>query len=272
MNKICSLCCECGEKNLEVAVNYTKPPEGELIHVPKSQKYERCYLACNDCGHFFADHNINLDKVYERQYLENHYGDVDLLEKKFLSILNLPKEKSDNKNRVERIRNFFDSKEVYKKKLLDIGAGIGVFGQEMANIGWNVVGTELDELMVEHLRLNTQIKAIRSNLIDAFQLDLGTFDLITFNKVLEHVNNPIDLLSASLQYLNKSGYVYIEVPDVLAISEGQDREEFYIDHLHVFTKKSVTNMIENVGMKCVSVNSIREPSGKFTIFSFAKYV
>ena len=42
------------------------------------------------------------------------------------------------------------------------------------------------------------------------------FDLISFNKVLEHLKNPIMLLKSSKRFLNKNGIVYIEVPDIKA--------------------------------------------------------
>ena len=39
------------------------------------------------------------------------------------------------------------------------------------------------------------------------------FDLITLNKVLEHVENPVNFLKNSIKFLKKDGLIYIEVPD-----------------------------------------------------------
>ena len=44
------------------------------------------------------------------------------------------------------------------------------------------------------------------------KLNSKKFDLISFNKVLEHVKNPIMLLKSSKRFLNENGIVYIEVP------------------------------------------------------------
>ena len=55
------------------------------------------------------------------------------------------------------------------------------------------------------------------------------FNLITFNKVLEHVDNPVEILKKSKDYLKPNGFVYIELPDGdnALKSEGIiNREEF----------------------------------------------
>ena len=43
----------------------------------------------------------------------------------------------------------------------------------------------------------------------------------------------------SQKILFEKGFVYIEVPDVAASIKGKNREEFYLDHLHVFSKNSL---------------------------------
>ena len=52
----------------------------------------------------------------------------------------------------------------------------------------------------------------------------------------------------------------------------KNREEFHIDHLHVFSKKSLSFLIKKVKLKTKILKSIEEPSGKFSIFGkFAKW-
>ena len=266
-----TLSCKCGEKKLEIALHYTQPPLGELTKIPNTERYERSYLNCKDCGHFFSKHEIDLEKIYEKQYLENHYGNIGELEKKFFSTMNIPLNKSDNKNRILRIHDFLKSHNIEDNRLLDVGAGIGVFGEEMSNNGWDVFGTELDELMVKHLNINTKLKAYHIDLTKVQSSDLGLFDLITLNKVLEHISNPLELLKNSLNYLKKSGFIYIEVPHTAAINDGSDREEFYIDHHHVFSVRSAKNLLLEVGMRCMEIKPIVEPSGKYTVYCFAKF-
>src|SRR5262249_58802778 len=99
-------------------------------------------------------------------------------------------------------------------------------------------------------------------------LGVGRFDIVALNKVLEHVADPIALLTAAHRLLEPSGFVYLEVPDAeTASAEGPGREEFFIEHHHVFSAASVTLTGERAGYMPYVVQQIREPSTKFTLFA-----
>ena len=73
------------------------------------------------------------------------------------------------------------------------------------------------------------------------------YNLITFNKVLEQVKNPLDMLLKAKSLLNAGGTIYIELPDgETASTKGGfiDREEFYLEHYTIFSKKSVDLIME----------------------------
>ena len=94
------------------------------------------------------------------------------------------------------------------------------------------------------------------------------YDLITFNKVLEHIEKPNKILKKFSRILKKKGFIYIEVPDVAAAKESSLREEFFIEHHHVFSKLSLANLIKNSDLKIKEIKSIKEPSGKYTLYCF----
>ena len=98
---------------------------------------------------------------------------------------------------------------------------------------------------------------------------LGQFDVITFNKVLEHVEDPVTMLARATRHLNPKGFVYVEVPDGEAASvEGSEREEFFIEHHHVFSPASMAMTAERAGFRVEALERLREPSTKFTIRTF----
>ena len=75
----------------------------------------------------------------------------------------------------------------------------------------------------------------------------------------------------SNKVFKKPNIIYIEVPDVNAIKdkkEGKNREEFALGHHHVFSKKSLYNLFVSCNLKVVKIKSIREPSGKYTLYGF----
>ena len=71
--------------------------------------------------------------------------------------------------------------------------------------------------------------------------------------------------------LKSKGIVYVEIPDAInAGKKSKNREEFAIEHIHVFSTKSLKIMLKNLKLKIMQIKSIKEPSGKFTIFAFAQ--
>ena len=96
---------------------------------------------------------------------------------------------------------------------------------------------------------------------------------MTLNKVIEHVKNPISFLIKTRNLIKKKGYIYIEVPDGVAAKnskEGKNREEFFLDHLHIFSIKSLYTCLIKCNYNVLKIESVKEKSGKYTIFAFAQ--
>ncbi len=100
---------------------------------------------------------------------------------------------------------------------------------------------------------------------------MDKFNIITLNKVLEHVKNPIKFLNKAKKFLKKEGYIYLEVPDIdKAKKISKNREEFTIEHIHGFTKHSILTLLKNCNLKVLELNKIYEPSTKYTTYVFCK--
>jgi len=98
---------------------------------------------------------------------------------------------------------------------------------------------------------------------------LSRFDLVTFNKVLEHVKDPVAMLAKAAGNVRAGGAVYVELPDgEAAAAHGPGREEFFIEHHHVFSAASVAILAERAGFRLVAFERLQEPSTKFTLRSF----
>lgn len=262
-----STCSFCARKSFSTRFQYDFPPKDETKFDLKKQKYKRHFVSCDSCGHWFSVHQIDLTQLYTSEYNDSTYGNK--ISETFEKIISIPDEKSDNVGRIRRIEDFKKTKlpNVRNINLLDIGSGLGVFPYSVKKIGWNCTAIDPDKRSVEHMKKRIGIKTINGNFLEVENLD--KFNIITFNKVLEHVYKPETLLSRAKKHLYKDGFIYIEVPDAEeAAKEGKDREEFFIDHLHVFSKSSLNLMCKNEGFKNIKINRIKEPSNKFTLYAF----
>jgi hypothetical protein len=50
--------------------------------------------------------------------------------------------------------------------------------------------------------------------------------------------------------------------------EGPEREEFFVDHWHVFSATSLTVLARRAGLWLQRLERLREPSGKYTLQAF----
>lgn len=263
-----TLRCPCDRRIGATSFEYDTPPVGETVFDLQGQKYCRSYWRCGICSHEFAQHDLDLSSLYGGAYVNQTYGDRMLTT--FERIVTLPHERSDNTGRVQRIIDFaaahFPSG--VSPTLLDIGAGLGVFPYAMRQAGWACTALDPDPRAGRHLVEVVGVHAIAGDFFSVDPAELGRFDVITLNKVIEHVEDPVAMLARAAGMLLPRGFLYVEVPDVAAAKEGAGREEYFIEHHHVFSPASLALCGERASLSLLALESLREPSGKYTLRSF----
>lgn len=262
-----TLRCPCDKAHLRPGFAYDSPPEGETRFDLGAQTYARGYDVCDVCGHWFGRHDLDLSGLYDRDYVDATYGDAAGMRARFEKIMALPPERSDNRARVARIQAFARANGIEPGRILDVGAGLGVFPAAMMEQGWRAWALEPDPRTQVHLRA-LGVAGVGGAIADL--APCAPFDAISFNKVLEHVEDPAALLAESRPLLAADGFVYIELPDAAAAEAGPGREEFFIEHHHVFSPTSVAMLCERAGFSLRQLVRIREPSGKFTVAGFVQ--
>jgi SAM-dependent methyltransferase len=250
------------------AWRYDRPPEGETRFAFSGDGYARSIDRCGLCGHFVSRHPFG-SELYRGGYVDATYGDE--LAASFQRVMSLPTEESDNVARVARVAAFARGHLPERATVLDVGSGLCVFLARLREHGFRGTALDPDPRAVAHARDVVGVLAICGDFM-ALE-DLGTFDLVTFNKVLEHVEEPVTMLARAAQNVAPGGLVYIEVPDgEAAAAEGPGREEFFVEHLHVFSLASLALLVERAGFSSLRVERLREPSAKCTLAAFLRPV
>ena len=213
---------------------------------------------------------MDLTSLYEGDYVDGTYGDAEGLRKHFQKIINFPRDKSDNMGRATRIDEFATKaiKENSTRRLLDVGAGLGVFPYAMKQLGWDCLALDPDFRAVDHIRETVGVESVHGDFLLADFSEHSDFTAVTFNKVLEHVIEPIGMLLKARDLIAPDGFIYVEVPDMAAADDGKEREEFTIDHHHVFSPASLSMMCARAGLEVMELERLKEPSGKFTLRVF----
>jgi SAM-dependent methyltransferase len=269
-------CSFCGSSAHTLIFTYDAPPPGETVFpLRDGEIYHREIWRCQGCGHCTNRHQLNLQRLYEGGYVDATYSGDKLLAA-FQKIMALPPERSDNFQRVRRIVQYMNEKRdrdgdrnIPTPTLLDVGSGLGVFPARMKEEGWECTALDPDPRAVDHARRRVGVHAIRGDFFSPPQLQ--TYDLITFNKMLEHVENPVKMLRKSQARLRGQGVVYVELPDgEAAAADGAGREEFFIEHFHVFSMSSFCLLARQAGFSVDCIERVREPSTKYTLRAFLR--
>src|SRR6185503_16488377 len=115
--------------------------------------------------------------------------------------------------------------------------------------GWRCTALDPDPRAAAHARDVAGVEAIAGDFMAVADERFGAYDVISFNKVLEHVLDPVPMLEKAKRHLTARGFIYVEVPDgEAAAEEGPGREEFFIEHHHVFSPESAAMMARHAGL------------------------
>ena len=262
-DELCRFC----KSNKVLIKQFNRPPKGETNFgfLP----YSRSLWQCTGCQHITNKHNFNIDTTfYKKTYQRTTYKEK--ARSRFTELMSLPSEQSDNRQRVNFIDNFWnDTQKNKEKSCLDVGSGLGVFPAVLKELNWDCVAIEPDPEACEIIREKIGIEVLSGELVECQKI--GEFNLICFNKVLEHTQNPKEMLLQSTLHLKSGGLLYIELPDgETALKEsGPDREEFFVEHFDAYSRKSLELLMNSVRFKILTIDQVYEPSGKFTLRAFA---
>lgn len=106
------------------------------------------------------------------------------------------------------------------KSLLDIACGTGSYSLELAKIGYDVSAIDLDNKMIEQLkikakRMNIQVKAVQGNMLETDEKINGKFDLIfCIGNSLVHLDGEeeIEIFLKKVKYmLKEKGRLIIQI-------------------------------------------------------------
>lgn len=268
----CIMCPICEGTGFETAFVYDRPPQGETQFAFSTGNYYREVLCCRRCGHFISVHAMDESDLYCADYVTSTYGRHGL-RKNFDRIVALEPSRSDNAGRCQRVIQFAEAHFVHyhandwKPSILDVGSGLCVFLHRLKAAGWHGTALDPDQRAVDHARDVVGVETIHGDFLAL--TDNASYDVVSFNKVLEHVQDPIPMLGRTAPYLAPGGFVYVELPDgEAAVAQGPQREEFFIEHHHIFSAASFTLLAARAGFQVRCLERLQEPSTKFTLRGF----
>jgi SAM-dependent methyltransferase len=137
-------------------------------------------------------------------------------------------------------------------RILDVGAGSGIFVARLRALGWDAVGVEPDPTAAAGAR-SRHGGDVRTGTLEEQRLPDGSFDAVHLSHVLEHVHEPGALLRECRRVLRPGGRLVVLTPNAESLGHRlQGRGWRGLEpprHLHVFTSRSLRRALRDAGFR-----------------------
>ncbi|MFW5941589.1 MAG: class I SAM-dependent methyltransferase [Chloroflexota bacterium] len=134
------------------------------------------------------------------------------------------------------------------RRLLDVGAYIGVFVEVALAAGWNACGVEPSSWAVSEAarRGLPVVEGTQQTLQEAE----GSFDVITMWDVIEHVADPSAELAQAHRLLKPGGVIAVHTMDIESVAArlmGERWPWLMEMHIHYFSRRTLVQMLQKQG-------------------------
>ncbi len=226
----------------------------------KSSAQEFEYRKCSECGLIFLA-NVPAD-------LDSFYGDTYYLTPKFNRLKKVAKAESYQLAMISRF--------VKNGRLLEVGAGYGVFAYQAKKAGFEVDVIEKEEKCCDFLSKFIGVKVIKSDKPHKIIESAKEYDVIALWQVIEHLPNPWEFLSKAAKNLKLNGVILIATPSPSSFQfRLQGWQWPHIDaprHLFLIPVELLVKYLKPFGLEPVMVTSDDKGARSWNRFGWQRYL
>jgi SAM-dependent methyltransferase len=209
-------------------------------------------VRCDVCTLVFANPQVDEERILA-EYLAPDESANDLWVDVLTSARQLELDRA-------KFGEILDELEPYRGegRLLDVGTAIGLFLDLARQRGWSGIGTEFGARALAYARDELGLEVYDRPLAE-LGLEPASFDVVTLNSVLEHVNRPLELLAEVGEVLRPGGALYLIVPNVdsLACRVLHERAATFDgrNHLVYFSPATLRDALARSGFEVVETHT-----------------
>ena len=196
-------------------------------------------LECPRCGLLSSSPTLRADEIVAR------YEEV--VDEEYLA------EEEERRELFEWVSDRMDAYYVPGRRLLEIGANLGLFLDVATRRGWEATGIEPSAWAVEQGRERFGVD-LRQGAIETLDAEPGSVDALVMLDVLEHLTDPAEALRHLRSMMADGGVFALATVNVESLHgrlRGGDWPWFIRSHLHYFRPATLTKMLSDAGFEAV---------------------
>ncbi len=135
------------------------------------------------------------------------------------------------------------------RRFLDVGCATGMLLETMRGRGWDVEGVDLCRESAEHGRERRGVP-IRVGTLEEAGFAAGSFQVVHFSHLIEHVPEPRAFLGEVHRVLAPAGLAIVTTPNVAGLQArlfGAGWRSAIPDHLSLFSRRTLCRMLGECG-------------------------
>ena len=201
--------------------------------LPDRKYYQ--WVRCNECGLYRSDpiSDIDLSELYKKSNFD-YSNELHGLSNSYKKIVLKTCQKPSGKT------------------LVEIGGGNGFFLQEALDIGFKSV-IEIEPSVNAYNSAKSELK--KFFIVDMLKPGLiedGIADIVVIFHVLDHLTDPLEVLSLVYRMLKPGGSICIAVHNVNSVSAkvlGNKSPIFDVEHTYLYSKSTIKKLLAEAGFK-----------------------
>jgi 2-polyprenyl-3-methyl-5-hydroxy-6-metoxy-1,4-benzoquinol methylase len=229
--------------------------KGSLAFKPALECEGFSFVKCRRCGLVQRNPQPDKNEIIARysDLYGNDYLSYELQnEAAFLKLQQLALEDSGFL-KLEKTLFSAAGKSNAKPSVLDIGCATGALLDFLRGKGWRVTGVEISPCAI--YAKNERNLDVRNIPLEENNFPDNSFDVILASHLIEHLNAPKTFLEETYRVLKNNGSIFITTPDISGFQSVIFRSRWrsaIFDHLYLFSKRTLSKLLEAVGFKIES--------------------
>lgn len=219
---------------------------GEHAFVKNGFEHVRC-----SCGMLYVP------EVLKGEYLNYVYADPKYEEETHLSFRTEPR-----KSFIEAIYldglSLMDKSGIRSGKMLDVGCSSGLFMELAVKQGFTTRGVEPSEYAVNIAR--QQGLDVIQGYFHAGMFEDGSYDVVVLWDVLEHCEDPAEILRDSLNVLRPGGSFFLQVPNGMGLAPRIMRQDCNMftgfGHINLFGPDTLREVLTKNGFDNIEMQTV----------------